>query len=157
VIYISPIPLYRASSWLFHRRVPFLPRILEVINRQLTHCDIPPNVVIGKNPRFQHGGFGVIINAKTHIGDNVVFMPLVVIGQSVSKGFTVNELERIVIGNDVLFGAGAKVIAKGRLTIGDGAAIGANAVVTKDVAPDTTVVGIPARPLERPIDRSLIG
>jgi serine O-acetyltransferase len=105
---------------------------------------ISSNCIIGRGAEFGPGfvlihAQGVVINGDVRGGSNVHVEHQVTIGA---------ERRRApVLGNDIFIGAGAKVI--GAVTIGDGARIGANAVVVHDVAPHTTVVGIPARPVER--------
>ena len=82
---------------------------------------------------------GVIINSKVRGGKNVVLESGVVIGDNHGQSPTLED--------DIFVGSGAKVF--GKLNIGSHARIGANAVVTRSVEDGQTVVGIPARPLER--------
>jgi serine O-acetyltransferase len=101
--------------------------------------------VIGRGAEFGPGfvlfhSHGVVINGKVKGGDNVHLQHEVTLGDNGYGGTP-------VIGSNVLVGAGAKVI--GAITVGDGARIGANAVVVKDVDANTTVVGIPAKPVGR--------
>lgn len=105
---------------------------------------ISSGCIIGRGAEFGPGfvlihAQGVVINGDVKGGRNVHVEHQVTIGA---------ERRRApVLGNDVFIGAGAKVI--GPITIGDGARIGANAVVVHDVPAHTTVVGIPARPVAR--------
>ena len=101
--------------------------------------------VIGRGAEFGPGfvlfhSNGVVINGKVRGGANVHLQHEVTLGDN---GYG----ETPTLGDNVLIGAGAKVI--GAVHVGDGARVGANAVVVKDVAPDTTVVGIPAKPIAR--------
>ncbi len=101
--------------------------------------------VIGRGAEFGPGfvlihSNGVVINGAVKAGANVQVQHQVTIGNN-ERG----EAPRL--GNDIVIGAGAKVI--GPVRIGDGARVGANAVVVHDVEPDTTVVGIPAKPVQR--------
>ncbi len=102
--------------------------------------DISRDVSIGSGLYIGHFG-GIFVNQQVVIGNNC----------NLSHGVTLGQVNRgpragcPTIGNNVYIGPGAKVI--GRITVGDDAAIGANAVVVNDVAPHTTVVGIPARPV----------
>jgi serine O-acetyltransferase len=103
------------------------------------------NCVIGRGAEFGPGfvlfhANGVVINGKVRAGANVHLHHEVTIGDSLDG-------RSPVLGNDIHIGAGAKVF--GPIAIGDGARIGANAVVVHDVAADTTVVGIPAKPVQR--------
>ena len=99
---------------------------------------IPWNTRIGKG--FYIGPFGtIVINGATIIGDNVNISHGVTIGQS-NRG---SKKGTAIIGNEVYIGPGAKII--GHVVIGNNVAIGANAVVTKDVPDNACVVGVPAR------------
>lgn len=104
----------------------YLPRLSSLYIR------VPYNK-IGKGLLIQHG-FSTIINAES-IGDYCWINQQVTIGYSDSK---TKGLGRPVIGNNVRIGAGAKVI--GPITIGDNSTIGANAVASKNVPPNTTIV-----------------
>jgi serine O-acetyltransferase len=101
--------------------------------------------VIGRGADFGPGfvivhSHGVVINGKVRGGANVHLEHEVTLGDSGSGDCP-------VLGSNIYVGAGAKVI--GRVTIGDGARVGANAVVVRDVDADTTVVGVPAHPVRR--------
>ncbi len=101
--------------------------------------------VIGRGAEFGPGfvlfhSNGVVINGKVRGGSNVHLQHEVTLGDN---GYG----EIPTLGSNILIGAGAKVI--GNIKIGDGARIGANAVVVKDVEAETTVVGIPAKPIAR--------
>ncbi len=97
------------------------------------HTWLSPHVRIGTH---SHVGYGVTIGHDTRIGDFCSVMPGASVGGDVS------------VGDEVLIGAKATVLQG--LSIGSEAVVGAGAVVTSDVAPGTTVVGVPARPLPRP-------
>ena len=101
----------------------------------LTQSDIEPRARLGKRLMLPHPN-GVVIHEDAVIGDDCMIMQQVTIGM-------IGDGEVPTIGNRVYIGAGAKII--GKLTVGDGARIGANAVVTKDVPPGCTAIGIPAR------------
>ena len=91
---------------------------------------------IGGGLYLPHGN--VVVDGLVSIGRNCVIAPWVTVG---TNGSVVGP----TIGGGVFIGTGAKVL--GPITVGDRARIGANAVVLDDVPPDTTVVGIPARPV----------
>ncbi len=142
----DPLILHRLASALRRAHIPKIPGLIQRLNFMFTGCDLPPAARIGRGVVFKHYGAGVIIHHRTEIGDGCVIMPHVVIGQQL-RGVVPVALERIVIGHEVMIGAGAKIIAKGLFTIGDGAVIGANAVVLKSVPAGFRAVGVPARNL----------
>jgi serine O-acetyltransferase len=102
---------------------------------------LPPETSIGPGLYIGHHG-GIVIHPEVRIGANVNLSHDVTIGLS-SRG---DRFGCPTLGNDVYIGPGAKLF--GRITIGDRAAIGANAVVTRDVPADRVAVGSPARTLE---------
>ncbi len=96
------------------------------IARIRTGIEIHPGATIGKHLFIDHG-MGVVIGETAIIGDNVTMYHGVTLGGVSLK----NEPRHPIVGNDVVIGAGAKVL--GRVKIGDGAKIGANVVVREDV------------------------
>jgi serine O-acetyltransferase len=115
-------------------------RVVAGLVRMVTAVDIHPGATIGRGLFIDHA-IGVVIGETATIGDDVTIFHGVTLG-----GLNAGPGRRHpVIGNRVLLGAGAKIL--GPITIGDDAKVGANAVVLDDVAPATTVVGVPARPL----------
>lgn len=130
--------LYRITSWFMCNKLSPLAIITLWLNKLINGC------VIGAGVKFKEGfvimhPVGVVINSKVTGGSNVVVESGVVIGDE--KG------QAPVLGNNIFIGAGAKVI--GGISIGDNVKIGANAVVVKDVPSNVTVVGIPAKIIER--------
>ena len=114
-------------------------RVVSHIGRFLTGIEIHPGAQIGRRFFIDHG-MGVVIGETAEIGDDVLIYHGVTLG-----GLSGSPGKRHpTIGNGVAIGAGAQVL--GPILVGDGARIGANAVVTKDVPARCTVVGIPARP-----------
>jgi serine O-acetyltransferase len=109
----------------------------------VTGADIPLNCRIGGGLLLPHPN-GVVIHPSSTIGPNCLIFQQVTIGAGGKPGYP-------RIGGHVDIGAGAKVL--GGVTIGDHARIGANAVVTTDVPPHATAVGIPARVLPRRMSR----
>ena len=142
---IRPTILHSVARYLWLRRIRFIPGAVTRLNYFITGCDISPKARIGKRVHFQHFGSGVVIHCNVEIGDDVWIMPHVVLGQNV-RGGKANAPEGMLIriGDGVVLGAGAKVIADGRLEIGDHAVVGANAVVLKSIPADRVAVGIPA-------------
>jgi len=115
----------------------------------LTGIEIHPGAKIGKRFFIDHG-MGVVIGETTEIGNDVIMYQNVTLG-----GTTMEKKKRHpTIGNNVVIGAGAKIL--GNVLIGDGAKIGAGSVVVKDVPEEVVVVGIPARPVQPERPRALI-
>lgn len=136
--------LYYLARTLYKIKIPFLPKIIQVLIRIFFGCYIPYTAEIGKDTIFAYGGIGVVIHARSIIGKNCT------IGSCVTIGGTNHIYEVPVIGDNVYIGTGAKII--GAVKIGNNAAIAANAVVTKDVPDNTLVAGIPARILKENIN-----
>ncbi|MCM8763558.1 MAG: serine O-acetyltransferase [Candidatus Omnitrophica bacterium] len=129
---------YRISHLFWNLKIPLIPRCISQFARNVTGIEIHPGAKIGKGFFIDHG-MGVVIGETTVIGDNVTLY------QGVTLGGTGKEKGKRhpTIGNNVVIGAGAKVL--GNIVIGDNVQIGANAVVIKDVPPNCTVVGVPGR------------
>ncbi|MFA5090758.1 MAG: serine O-acetyltransferase EpsC [Candidatus Omnitrophota bacterium] len=129
---------YRIAHSLCRMRLFFLARMLSQFSRFITGIEIHPGAKIGKGLFIDHG-MGVVVGETAIIGDNVLLYQGVTLGGTgIEKG-----KRHPTIGNNVVIGAGAKVL--GNITVGDNSYIGANAVVVKDVPPNSTVVGVPGR------------
>jgi len=129
---------YRIAHFFYQVRLFFLARLLSQIARFFTGIEIHPGAKIGKRFFIDHG-LGVVIGETTIIGDDVLLYQ----GSTLGGTGIVQGKRHPTIGNNVVIGAGAKVL--GNIIIGDNSYIGANAVVVKDVPPDSTVVGVPGR------------
>ncbi len=129
---------YRLAHFLYLIKMFFTARLLSQVGRFFTGIEIHPGAKIGKRFFIDHG-FGVVIGETTIIGDDVLLY------QGVTLGGTgiVTGKRHPTVGNNVVIGTGAKVL--GNIVIGDNSYIGANAVVIKDVPPNSTVVGVPGR------------
>ena len=134
--------LHRAAHRLYKAHVPMLPRVISQLSRFLTGIEIHPAAKLGRRLVIDHG-MGVVIGETAEIGDDCYIYHQVTLG--VAR--TVGGKRHPTVGNNVIIGAGAKVL--GPITVGDNARIGSNAVVVDPVPADTTVVGIPARPVVR--------
>ncbi len=134
--------IYRVAHLLWVLKIPFVPRYLSEIGRQLTSIDIHPGAKIGKEFFIDHG-IGVVIGETAEIGDNVTLYQGVTLGGTSLK----REKRHPTIGKNVVVGAGAKLL--GPITIGDNVRIGANSVVTQDVPDNSVVVGVPGRVISR--------
>jgi serine O-acetyltransferase len=129
---------HRVAHFFYRLRLFFIARIISQIGRAMTGIEIHPGANIGKGIFIDHG-MGVVVGETASIGDNVLLYQGVTLGGTgVEKG-----KRHPTIGNNVVIGAGAKVL--GNITIGDNSYIGANAVVIKDVPANATVVGIPGK------------
>ncbi|MDD5115683.1 MAG: serine O-acetyltransferase [Candidatus Omnitrophica bacterium] len=129
---------YRVAHGFYMAHLFFIARAISQLARFTTGIEIHPGAVIGRRFFIDHG-MGVVIGETTVIGDDVLLYQGVTLGGTgVVKG-----KRHPTIGNNVVVGAGAKVL--GNINIGDNSYIGANAVVIKDVPPDSTVVGVPGR------------
>jgi len=134
---------HRFSHWLWATGARWLARWVSHLGRWLTGIEIHPGATIGRRFFIDHG-MGVVIGETAIIGDDCTLYHGVTLG-----GTTWRKGKRHpTLGNGVVIGAGAKVL--GPITVGDGAKIGSNAVVVKDVPPGATAVGIPARIMETP-------
>lgn len=133
---------HRFSHWLYSRGLRTFPRLISQLARFITGIEIHPGAEIGCGFFIDHG-MGVVIGETAEIGDNVTLY------QGVTLGGTGKERGKRhpTIGSNVVVGAGAKVL--GNIIIGDDAKIGAGSVVLKDVAENSTVVGIPGRVVSR--------
>lgn len=144
---MSPVRLWRISSFLFrhgHRRLALL---VKKVNSAIYHNSLAPAVVFSRDVRFGHHGFGTVIHSNVEIGRRVRIYHNVTIAVRAATP----DPERIVIEDDVVIGANSVIVspAGGSLRIGRGARIGAGAVVTHDVPAGATVVSAPARVIER--------
>ena len=134
--------VHHLAHWLWGARLRWLARFVSHLGRWLTGIEIHPGAQIGQRFFIDHG-MGVVIGETAEIGDDCTLYHGVTLG-----GTSWNKGKRHpTLGNGVVVGAGAKIL--GPITIGDGARIGSNAVVVKNVPPGATAIGIPARILEK--------
>lgn len=138
---LHAVLLHRLSHWLWTVGLKWLGRFLSMLGRWITGVEIHPGARIGRRFFIDHG-MGVVIGETAEIGDDCTLYHGVTLGgTSWEKG-----KRHPTLGNDVVIGAGAKVL--GPINIGDGVRIGSNAVVLKDVHAGATVVGVPGRVVE---------
>lgn len=129
---------YRLQHALWMGGWRWLARWLSVVSRLFTGVEIHPAVRAGRRLFIDHG-MGIVIGETAELGDDVSIYQGVTLG-----GTSWAQVKRHpTIGNNVILGAGAKVI--GAITLADGVRVGSNAVVVKNVPANTTVVGIPAK------------
>jgi len=144
VLYSGLHAIWAHRLWhaLWERRMRFLARAGSQLTRWLTGIEIHPGAKIGRRFFIDHG-MGVVIGETAEIGDDVMLYHGVTLGGRQREG----GKRHPTLGDGVAVGAGAKIL--GPITIGAGSAIGANAVVTRDAAPDSVLVGVPAKPRHR--------
>ena len=133
---------YRVAHGLWVRNFKTTARVLSQCTRWVSGIEIHPGAKIGPAFFIDHG-MGVVIGETAEIGPNVTLYHGVTLG-----GTSLNKGKRHpTLGENVVVGAGAKIL--GAITIGDNSRIGANAVVVKEVPPDSVVVGVPGQIIHR--------
>ena len=143
------VAIHRFGNWRMRikpklLRAPFsmLYRILYRRARTVYGIELPYSVKLGRRVVFEHQG-AVVIHGNAEVGDDCIIRQGVTLGNR-----RLNEpFDAPTLGSGVNVGAGAQIL--GAVQVGDGATIGANAVVLDDVAADSLVVGVPARPVQR--------
>lgn len=137
--------MHRLSHWLWVHEWKWLARMSSNLGRWLTGVEIHPGARIGRRFFIDHG-MGIVIGETAEIGDDVTLYHGVTLG-----GTSWNKGKRHpTLGDGVIVGAGAKIL--GPFTVGAGAKIGSNAVVTREVPPGATAVGIPGRVIVKSSD-----
>ena len=137
---------HQLSHALWQRRLRLLGRFSSHIARWLTGIEIHPAAKLGRRLVIDHG-MGVVIGETAEIGDDCYIYHQVTLGVARASA----GKRHPTVGNGVIIGAGAKVL--GPIHVGDNARVGSNAVVVDDVPAYTTVVGMPARPVDRKLPR----
>ncbi|WP_436346259.1 serine O-acetyltransferase [Natronorubrum sp. FCH18a] len=125
------------THWLWNRGFRLLARLLSQFVRFLTGVEIHPGATIGRRVTIDHG-MGIVIGETAEIGDDVHMYHGVTLGGDTNE--PVKRHPTVEAG--VQIGANATLL--GDITIGEDAAVGAGSVVTRDVEPGATVVGVPA-------------
>ena len=134
---------YRLAHWFWRRGWRLAGRFVSHLGRCATGIEIHPGARIGRRLFIDHG-MGVVIGETAEIGDDcTLYQGVTLGGTSLERG----QKRHPTLGNDVIVSAGAQVL--GPFRVGDGARIGAQAVVLKEVPDGATMVGIPARPVGR--------
>jgi serine O-acetyltransferase len=133
---------YRLNHWLWNHHFRLLARWLSQVARLMTGIEIHPAAQIGRRLFIDHG-MGVVIGETAVVGDDVTLY------QGVTLGGTGKDKGKRhpTIGSGVVIGAGAKVL--GNIRIGDNCRVGAGSVILRDVAHDSTVVGVPGHVILR--------
>src|SRR5580700_12166381 len=134
---------HRLAHWLWQRGWLLAGRFVSHLGRVLTGIEIHPGARIGKRVFIDHG-MGVVIGETAEVGDDVTLYQGVTLG---GTSLTRGAKRHPTIGNGVIVSSGAQIL--GPFRVGDGARIGAQAVVLSEVPDGATMVGIPARPVAR--------
>ena len=143
---------HRVAGWLWRRGWRVSGRLVSQFGRFLTGIEIHPAARIGKRFFVDHG-MGVVVGETAEIGDDVTLYHDVTLGgvsPAVDSDSQRDRKRHPTLEDCVIVGSGAQIL--GPITVGKGARIGANSVVTKDVPDGVTVVGIPGRAIVRPAE-----
>jgi len=143
------VVFHQIAHPLWNRGWKVLARWISQVGRFMTGIEIHPGARIGRGFFIDHG-MGVVVGETSVIGDNVTLYHGVTLGgvaPSVNSDSQRDQKRHPTLGDNVIVGSGAQVL--GPITVGHGAHVGANAVVTKDVECCVTVVGIPARQVSK--------
>jgi serine O-acetyltransferase len=143
---LHAVLLHRLAHGLWNLGFKWVGRFISHLSRWFTGIEIHPAAKIGDRVFFDHA-MGVVVGETAEIGDGcTIYQGVTLGGTSLYKG----EKRHPTLGKDVVIGAGAKVL--GGFTVGDGAKVGSNAVVTKPVPTGATAVGNPARIIQAETD-----
>ena len=143
---LHAVLLHRLAHGCWNIGFKWLGRFISHLSRWFTGIEIHPAAKIGERVFFDHA-MGVVVGETAEIGDGcTIYQGVTLGGTSLYKG----EKRHPTLGKDVVIGAGAKVL--GGFTVGDGAKVGSNAVVTKPVPAGATAVGNPARIIQAETD-----
>ncbi len=143
---LHAVLLHRLAHGCWNLGLKWLGRFISHISRWFTGIEIHPAAKIGDRVFFDHA-MGVVGGETAEIGDGcTIYQGVTLGGTSLYKG----QKRHPTLGKDVVIGAGAKVL--GGFTVGDGAKVGSNAVVTKPVPAGATAVGNPARIIQAETD-----
>lgn len=135
---LKAVRSHRKAHWCYEHNLKFLARFISQCSRHRTGIEIHPGAKIGKRLVIDHG-MGIVIGETAEIGDDCLIYHGVTLG---GTGKDVGK-RHPTIGNNVLIGAGAKVL--GPFTVGDNSRIASNSVVLSEIPPDSTAVGVPAK------------
>ncbi len=135
---LHAIMLHRPAYFLYRHRCYFSARLLSQFARFLTGIEIHPGAKLGKGIFIDHGS-GIVIGETAEVGDGCTLY------QGVTLGGTGKDhgKRHPTLKENVLVGSGAKIL--GPFTIGENSKIAANAVVLKEIPPNSTAVGVPAK------------
>ncbi|MEG1500454.1 MAG: serine O-acetyltransferase EpsC [Clostridiales bacterium] len=137
---------HRMAHFFYNKHLFFIARFISQFGRFWTGIEIHPGAKIGSGLFIDHG-MGIVIGETAEIGDNCTIYHGVTLGGTGKD----SGKRHPTIGDNVLIGSGAKIL--GPFKVGENSMIGSNSVVLKEIEPDTTVVGIPGRPVKQKKER----
>jgi serine O-acetyltransferase len=139
---LKAVRMHRRAHWCLRHNLRFCARWISQRTVRKTGIEIHPGATIGRRLFIDHGS-GVVIGETTEIGDDVT------IYQGVTLGGTGKDTGKRhpTVGNGVMIGSGAKVL--GPIKLGENAKIAAGSVVLREIPPNCTAVGVPARVVKR--------
>ncbi|MGH7059761.1 MAG: serine O-acetyltransferase [Stellaceae bacterium] len=137
---------HRAARWVWDRGWQLTGRFLSHLGRMLTGIEIHPGARIGRRLFIDHG-MGLVIGETAEIGDDCTLYSGVTLGGRLPRRGELGQKRHPTLGNGVIVGSGAQIL--GPFRVGDGARIGAGAVVINEVPDGVTMVGPPARAVPR--------
>jgi serine O-acetyltransferase len=135
---VHALAFHRLAHAMWRRGWTIPARFLSHVSRFVTGIEIHPAAKLGPGLFIDHG-MGVVIGETAEVGENVTLLQGVTLGGTSLK----REKRHPTLGNNVVVGAGAKII--GAFKIGDGSRIGAGSVVVREVPTNSVVVGVPGR------------
>jgi serine O-acetyltransferase len=139
---------YRLGHWLWTHEHKLAGRVVSALTRMLTGVEIHPGAKLGHALFIDHGA-GVVIGETADVGANVtIYQGVTLGGTSLDRG-----KRHPTVGDRVTIGSGARVL--GAITVGNDSRVGANAVVVRDVPPNSVVVGVPGQVVTRSRPRSV--
>jgi serine O-acetyltransferase len=142
---VKAVFFHRISNFFYLAKFDLVARFISQFSRFLTGIEIHPGAKIGKNLFIDHG-MGVVIGETSEIGNNVTIYHMATLG-GIAPSINSNSQRQVkrhpTLGDCVVVGSGAQIL--GPVIVGANAKVGANAVVTKDVAENAVMVGIPAK------------
>src|SRR5262245_64168431 len=143
---LHALVLHRWSHAAWRAEWKWLGRLISHFSRWLTGIEVHPGAKVGRRVFIDHG-MGVVIGETAEVGDDCTIYQGVTLG---GTSLTPGAKRHPTLGRGVIVSAGSKVL--GGFTVGDGARVGSNAVLLKEVPPGATAVGIPARILHKEVE-----
>lgn len=141
--------IHRIAHWFYRRRCHTIARLISHFNRWFTGVEIHPGAKLGRRVFIDHG-MGIVIGETTEVGDDcLLYKGIVLGGTTLSKG-----KRHPTLGKNVVVGSNACLL--GNIMVGDHVRVGSNSVVIRDIPSGSTVVGVPARIVERKEIRDMV-